>query len=320
MSDKEHAEHVIEVLGLHKAKRWTQIKPYHVQALCEAYLVEKDYHLRDNACGDSAFDQMKTRAEKAEQNLEAEISTIAEICGEVAKVYFHITNGGISKSNTMADVVIAVHDDICSESIRTAVDAEKEKCLKHEGHEHCVTPCDSIRLQSENHNAWLLEKERAEAAEKKLAELEKAVSEGQTENKIRGDYWKEKYHIEASNLDESASQVSYLKETLKNTEADLASERVISAAIVDECAMRYAAEAQVTSLTEKLEKIESGHGDPSHECGPSKTWRRLADAEALKAQQNAARCKLLVSALHRAGEYIGSGDTKKAWDTIILAV
>lgn len=49
------------------------------------------------------------------------------------------------------------------------------KCLKHIGHEHCVTPCDSIRLQDSNHNAWLQMKDRAEAAESDLAQSQELV-------------------------------------------------------------------------------------------------------------------------------------------------
>jgi hypothetical protein len=40
-------------------------------------------------------------------------------------------------------------------SVVKRVKALKDACLKHEGHEHCVTPCDSIRIQQENHTAWM---------------------------------------------------------------------------------------------------------------------------------------------------------------------
>lgn len=53
----------------------------------------------------------------------------------------------------------------------------KIKQERHPDHSHCVTPCDSIRIQSENHSAYTLMKERAESAESALkdvkAELER---------------------------------------------------------------------------------------------------------------------------------------------------
>ncbi len=52
------------------------------------------------------------------------------------------------------------------EQARAELERVRTSCLKHEGHEHCVTPCDSIRIQQENHSAYLVEKERADAAEK----------------------------------------------------------------------------------------------------------------------------------------------------------
>lgn len=55
-----------------------------------------------------------------------------------------------------------------AEAAEKEVEELRAKCLKHEGHEHCVTPCDSIRIQSENHSAWALEKEAREAAEAKV--------------------------------------------------------------------------------------------------------------------------------------------------------
>lgn len=42
---------------------------------------------------------------------------------------------------------------------------QEVRCMKHEGHEHCVTPCDSIRIQDSNHSAWLEMKSRAEKSE-----------------------------------------------------------------------------------------------------------------------------------------------------------
>lgn len=61
---------------------------------------------------------------------------------------------------------------------KTAALKEAEaRCLKHVGHEHCVTPCDSIRIQDENHSAWLVMKDRAEAAEAKLAAVRSVVDD-----------------------------------------------------------------------------------------------------------------------------------------------
>lgn len=45
----------------------------------------------------------------------------------------------------------------------------------NENHKHCVTPCDSIRIQDENHSAWLLAKERAEKAEAQVELLKQCA-------------------------------------------------------------------------------------------------------------------------------------------------
>jgi hypothetical protein len=58
--------------------------------------------------------------------------------------------------------------------------AEAEKA-RHPDHSHCITPCDSIRIQEENHSAYLLMKDRAEAAERKCAELSEALVAVKTE-------------------------------------------------------------------------------------------------------------------------------------------
>jgi hypothetical protein len=50
--------------------------------------------------------------------------------------------------------------------LQSALKESEERCLKHVGHEHCVTPCDSIRIQDSNHSAWLDEKFRADRAER----------------------------------------------------------------------------------------------------------------------------------------------------------
>jgi hypothetical protein len=49
--------------------------------------------------------------------------------------------------------------------------AEAEKA-RHPDHSHCITPCDSIRIQGENHSAFLLMKDRAEAAEREREKWE----------------------------------------------------------------------------------------------------------------------------------------------------
>ena len=42
-------------------------------------------------------------------------------------------------------------------------------------HKHCITPCDQIRIQADNHNAYLDMRSRAEAAEAKLVDAIKAL-------------------------------------------------------------------------------------------------------------------------------------------------
>jgi len=55
------------------------------------------------------------------------------------------------------------------------LDARNASCLKHEGHEHCVTPCDSIRIQEANHNAYLTAKDRADDLESELTLVRAAL-------------------------------------------------------------------------------------------------------------------------------------------------
>lgn len=60
--------------------------------------------------------------------------------------------------------------------LATAYRALLARCLKHEGHEHCVTPCDSIRIQDSNHSAWLGMKDRAEKAESSMRKQGKSTA------------------------------------------------------------------------------------------------------------------------------------------------
>lgn len=42
MSEKEDREYVVEAMGLHAAKLWTRVKPYHIKALCKS-IVKFEY-------------------------------------------------------------------------------------------------------------------------------------------------------------------------------------------------------------------------------------------------------------------------------------
>lgn len=48
------------------------------------------------------------------EQVKAELHDYYTLICEVPKVYDHITGGRISKPNTLASVVIAEHDEICS--------------------------------------------------------------------------------------------------------------------------------------------------------------------------------------------------------------
>lgn len=55
-----------------------------------------------------------------------ELYDFAMMINEVSEVYCHVTNGAISKPNTSADVVIAIHNDIRTKDIEEAIAEEFE--------------------------------------------------------------------------------------------------------------------------------------------------------------------------------------------------
>lgn len=64
--------------------------------------------------------------QKIEQEWEKDLKDFEKIYSEVSKVYCHITNGRISKPNTLSEQVIAVSDDLITEQI----DKELEELKK----------------------------------------------------------------------------------------------------------------------------------------------------------------------------------------------
>lgn len=50
--------------------------------------------------------------------------------------------------------------EILAAALRAAQAENTE--LHHKNHRHCITPCDQIRIQEENHNSYLLLREMAE--------------------------------------------------------------------------------------------------------------------------------------------------------------
>ena len=64
----------------------------------------------------------------ANERLSAVQQTLSAVEHEVAKVYCHITNGQISKCNTLASVVISVADDIAMRD----TEAETKRALPPE--------------------------------------------------------------------------------------------------------------------------------------------------------------------------------------------
>ncbi len=55
------------------------------------------------------------------------------------------------------------------------VEELEKACAKHVGHDHCVTPCDSMRIQDANHSAWLEVKDERDALSLRCADLTKAL-------------------------------------------------------------------------------------------------------------------------------------------------
>ena len=60
-----------------------------------------------------------------------ELSDYSLILEQVSRVYYHITNGRISKQNTLAEAVIAVYEDIMQEAIDEALKEERELIRDH---------------------------------------------------------------------------------------------------------------------------------------------------------------------------------------------
>lgn len=54
------------------------------------------------------------------QNVLDELHDLETVADNVPKVYDHVTGGRISKANTLANVVIAVHDDLVEEAVEDA--------------------------------------------------------------------------------------------------------------------------------------------------------------------------------------------------------
>lgn len=82
-------------------------------------------------------DQFNTLEESYRQydKLKVKFSEMEKVASENAQL-----------ANNRAAVII---------NLKSQIKEIEARCMKHEGHEHCVTPCDSIRIQEENHNAWL---------------------------------------------------------------------------------------------------------------------------------------------------------------------
>jgi hypothetical protein len=68
--------------------------------------------------------------------VQAELADYHDLMDRAAKVYEHITQGQVSKTNTLPEVVIALADDVMSKAINEAVSetteeltAQLETCL-----------------------------------------------------------------------------------------------------------------------------------------------------------------------------------------------
>lgn len=78
MSEKQQAEYVVEALGLHAAKLWTHIKPYHVVALCNALAAEKERTRKAEARAAIVDQTSLTDLSESNRVLRAEIASLTE--------------------------------------------------------------------------------------------------------------------------------------------------------------------------------------------------------------------------------------------------
>jgi uncharacterized membrane-anchored protein YhcB (DUF1043 family) len=143
--------------------------------------------------GDAAniVEDLQAKIEELTKELDNEINASASICEQVSKVYCDITSGRIAKANTLADDVIAVHEDVCQEihteelkhHMERAKQAEselavlKEDLLREEqkvfNSAKELRDLENLRLANISH--FINERN---AALKELAELKKLNTEG----------------------------------------------------------------------------------------------------------------------------------------------
>lgn len=72
-----------------------------------------------------------------------ELYDFLQMMVNAGKVYCHVTCGQISKPNTNADAVIAIHDEFRSEEIKQAIAEELEEAMEPK-------TCDGCKFYSEN--------------------------------------------------------------------------------------------------------------------------------------------------------------------------
>lgn len=108
--------------GLRSEERFKSLKPvyfngnYSYDELLFIYWCKQDAHY------------LPILASK-DKEIEALKETIESVEHEVSKVYCHITNGKISKINTLAEVVIAVSDDDTTALVDKEIEA-KDACIR----------------------------------------------------------------------------------------------------------------------------------------------------------------------------------------------
>lgn len=112
---------------------------------------------------------MNTRLSEISERLKAATAYDDWVLGGCSGRMIQYKGGGdVADVDVKSNAVFLINAPADISFLLDALREAEERCTKHEGHEHCVTPCDSMRIQDSNHSAWLLEKERAEKAESAL--------------------------------------------------------------------------------------------------------------------------------------------------------
>jgi hypothetical protein len=117
-----------------------------LRALCEELKEETDEQ-------DAAVEILTRQLSLAVSDNDYLRRTLDDICAEVSKVYYHVTDGKISKPNTVAFDVIAVSDEYTMELCDEACKEEAERC---DNMQRLLTQRTREVVAAENHVQALL--------------------------------------------------------------------------------------------------------------------------------------------------------------------